>query len=185
MLAPEPFDLLNHLSGQPHAQVLAEQCFMHARVAERPGHVARRLERPNDTHRRPRVVRVVGRQAAPPLQGMLAVTCRLPLERQRLERRGVLLRQALALRVGPPFELHTVGQEETVQESTGVESRGARVIAFPQGVLERSHITPHGFRIHAHRVAAQNDGVLAQSPAQNVERVGEEMARPIGLRVRP
>jgi hypothetical protein len=95
------------------------------------------------------------------------------------------MRQAGPLGVQPVPELPAVGQVESVEERAGVgPNRGLQPILVQQA-LELADVGRHALRIEPEVVPGDQEHLLAEGAAQQVERIGEQAAAAVGVGLGP
>ena len=158
---------------------------MDARVAERAGAVARGGARLHQPDGEAGAVGVVGREPAPGSDGAGEVAGLGALSGERLERVGVLPGEEPALGLDPALEFRRVGEEEPVQERTGVHPHGlVPRLAFHRlaELLDIAHddggVEP---QVRPHR----QDGLASQLLVQPVDGIGERVAGPLLVALGP
>jgi hypothetical protein len=126
----------------------------------------------------------VRREASPPAHRRPPVALPLGRFRETLHRTGELAGQPAPLAVDPALQLRSLGDEEAIQEGAGIERNRPGVVAPGEGVLELAHVGRELGR-EPEPVAGRDDGLAAERLVDPVDRVGEQMAGPLGVRLGP
>jgi len=98
------------------------------------------------------------------------------------------LREAGALLVRPALELGHVAEKESVEEGAGVEREGVGEVVARAALerrLELADVARHQPGVEAKRAAVGHEGALGKVAAKRVEQLGEGVARPLGVALRP
>src|SRR5687768_15401224 len=151
----------------------------------RGGGVAGSRERAHETKRGVRVIRIVRREAAPPLGCLGRIPFRFGGSGKRLERTRGSSRQPVSFAFLPAVELGRVGEKEAVEERSPIERHRALQLARRKRRLELPdvHTPPRVGELDP--VADGLERVLAERLADRVYRYVEKIARVLRVAVGP
>lgn len=170
-----------------HLQLYTDALEMRLRRAEcfhtQPGGV----QHAHEGKDRGGVVRVVRQETPPQLDRGERIVPPLRVPRHPLQQRLVEAREARPLVVVPSLERRSVRHGEAAEQLAPVQlERLVRAPAALQRRLEGARVAPEPPRFHADQLGtARDDGVAAERPAQDVERLAERAARVCGIELGP
>ena len=158
---------------------------MRTGVTKRAGAVACRFQGAHETERDPAAERLVCRELAPPFHRARRLARFSASPRQRFARADISVIEARALGVEPALEFACVTQVKSVQQWTAIQCDSALEVSLIQQLLELNDVAGDVIDVQSQVVASGADSVLAQSRAQDVQRVGQLAAGAVAWTLRP